>query len=105
MKLKDVEHIIDDYFKNADPDEVIGRFEKSGVEFETTAGWIDVNEKLPNSDTFILVCLLGKFLKASYFFKNSDGSNNFSTDYDVWDCIYTDYVTHWMPLPEPPNSK
>lgn len=66
--------------------------------------WIDVNEKFPLSDTYILVLLCGKFPKVSYYFQDSFGKW-FSTDYDIWDKVYTDEVTHWMPLPKPPPKK
>jgi len=64
--------------------------------------WISVDEEMPRSDTFVLICLCGKFQKVSYYFMDSFGKW-FSTDYDIWDKVYTDEVTHWMPLPKLPQ--
>ena len=66
--------------------------------------WISVKERLPESDTYILICLCNKFQKVSYYFRDSFG-NWFSTDYDIWDKTYTDEATHWMPLPESPHGE
>ena len=64
--------------------------------------WIKVEDNLPLSDTYVLICLCGKFQKVSYYFQDSFGTW-FSTDYDIWDKIYTDEVTHWMLLPDIPE--
>lgn len=64
--------------------------------------WINVKDKLPNSDNYVLICLHGKFLRTSYYFEDSFGKWFSSTD-GIWDKYYTDAVTHWMPLPEPPS--
>ena len=66
--------------------------------------WIPIEDAKPKSDTYILVCLCRKFRKVSYYFYDSYGQW-FSTDYDIWDKMYTDEVTHWMPLPDPPLAK
>ena len=62
--------------------------------------WISVDDKLPEEDGYYLCCI-----KSSLF-----------TDrvyIDILECdkgsfeeghIYTDTVTHWMPLPEPPKG-
>ncbi len=63
--------------------------------------WTSIKDSMPISDEYVLVCLWGKFIKTSYFFKDSFGEW-FSTDYDIWDQQYTDAVTHWMYLPDLP---
>ena len=63
--------------------------------------WISIEDKFPQSDTFVLVCLHRKFQKVSYYFQDSYGKW-FSTDYDIWGQEYTDAVTHWAVLPELP---
>lgn len=61
--------------------------------------WIDVRDKLPETFVPVIVCRKGK-----------DGSPIVESGYsDVngWWRIYgtrTKRVTHWMPLPEPPEE-
>lgn len=45
MKLKDVQHIIDEYFENVSPEEVIKNFEELGYKFE------DINEDVKKEKT------------------------------------------------------
>ncbi len=65
--------------------------------------WISIDKSMPESDKYVLVVLWGKFIRTSYYFKDSNGYW-FSTDYDIWDQQYTDAVTHWMPLPVLPEE-
>jgi hypothetical protein len=69
-----------------------------------TKTWINIKEGFPDSDTYVLICLNQKFIKVAYYFWDSYGEW-FSTDYDIWDKVYTDHVTHWMPLPGLPEAK
>lgn len=64
--------------------------------------WMSVKKMMPSSDTYVLVCLSGKFQKISFYFEDSFGKW-FSTDHDGWDKKYTGSVTHWMPLPDLPS--
>ena len=103
--------LIDDY-REEDPKWNFGLFEgmRGGKIDEETCpfdefylvGWININENHPDSDTYVLVCLNEKFIKTSYYFEDSFG-RWFSTDYDIWDKEYTEFVTHWTPLPELPE--
>jgi len=68
--------------------------------------WTSVKDRLPenrppDSDTYVLVCLHGKFLRISYYFEDSFGKW-FSSPDEIWDKYYTGAVTHWMPLPSLP---
>jgi hypothetical protein len=60
--------------------------------------WIDINKQLPDSDTYVLVCLNNMFIMTSYYFQDSFGKWFSSAD-EIWDKYYTDDVTHWALLP------
>ena len=75
--------------------------------------WISVDARLPNSDTDILVLLVGGFIRTSYYFSDSFGDWFSDSDFP-WNKAYgpspqkrkahkglEQYVTHWMPLPDP----
>ena len=60
-------------------------------------GWVSVNERLPNPETGVLtidrndgfMCIAWIDGDIGGWWDNISGSNN--------------HITHWMPLPEPPN--
>ena len=54
--------------------------------------WIPVTERLPENRKWVLVC--SKFVKMKTDFISNDGK---------WHT--TPGVTHWMPLPEPPEEE
>jgi len=63
-----------------------------------TPRWIPVSERLPERDTAVLV------------HTDMDGTHAASFDGEEWFCDYGGAwlfpnVTHWMPLPEPPEVK
>ena len=59
--------------------------------------WIDVNERLPEEDVKVMVCCCTK-----------KGIQNINLAYQtrgIWHGSGSmSGVTHWMPLPEPPNT-
>lgn len=65
--------------------------------------WINVDDKLPETDTYVLVCLHGKFIRVSYFFEDSHGHWFSSADH-IWDIRFSEAITHWMPLPALPEQ-
>lgn len=74
-------------------------------ERKSVAGWIPVNERLPNEDEFIKSYRRNKY--AAEFIVMIKGANRPTTLYFTHDGWWTDNmkdrydVTAWMPLPEP----
>ena len=73
--------------------------------------WINVKDKLPDEEgKYIVIAYNGITIDILYFYKRYPYCNSgIRTDRPVW-CGYDDYgdfevksVTHWMPLPEPPE--
>jgi hypothetical protein len=64
-------------------------------------GWISVKDRMPEDDVSILICSKRKTIsKATY--SSSMGRYNIA-DSDYW---YNELdVTHWMPLPDLPESE
>lgn len=63
--------------------------------------WISVDERLPDDMSVVLVVYNGFTLTSGHMYSESDGSFR-----EIGHCRYTptDLLTHWMPLPEPPNA-
>lgn len=62
--------------------------------------WIDVNERLPETDDFYL-CISYCGCHEIYWFNRKHKLFNASDDSTEWAID----VTHWMPLPTPPKMK
>ena len=74
-------------------------------ELEEQQRWIPVSKRLPEKDTTkqweMYECLLdrhGDILVAPLWFENGLWLSQSRTD-------YSDYVTHWRPLPQPPEEE
>lgn len=64
--------------------------------------WVSVKDRLPerNEKVLAIVRLPGE---EEYIGENKYKGPLVGTKRKVWD-IHGDYVTHWMPLPEPPKE-
>lgn len=67
------------------------------AELEAKQRWVKVSDKIPDDDDDILgVTKKGIVMEGSFWMKN-----------DTMPCMLTGYgafsITHWMPLPEPPD--
>lgn len=69
--------------------------------------WINVKEKLPEPDTFVLSWCLSRGGKNTTF-EYQEGyaaiDSLVNGEFFRTDMFYNARVTHWMPLPEPPNE-
>jgi hypothetical protein len=79
------------------------------AELEAAQRWIPVSERLPELGSPILFydSILERINKGTCTAKNSDNTNlHWFTDDDLF---YfgdrSEYITHWMPLPNPPEVK
>lgn len=75
------------------------------------AGWISVNEKLPEHENNVLAVLNGQVCIMNYFSFQENGETNMVWGY-VYDGINGDgifddnyYPTHWMEIPCPPACR
>lgn len=75
--------------------------------------WISVKDRLPDNSDEVLINYGGDVIQAYYqsgFWKGSHNVTDAMNDGYVGDrtiCQHggrADFVTHWMPLPEPPNQ-
>ena len=79
--------------------------------------WVSVEERLPNVDEKVLVFAVGKldgFIGDTVIALTSMSDTNWLNHHkkvdkpywlDPWQYFLTDYrITHWMPLPEPPQE-
>ncbi len=71
------------------------------VEAEPVVRWISVKDRLPEKSGDVLVCSRGYCLPVTY----SQRWKAFNaSDYDDGTKHAINSVTHWMPLPEPPEE-
>lgn len=64
--------------------------------------WISVKERLPNSEEYVLVCLKYGRVRVGRYIYNTW---NYCSGVFMTELAAGEYaVTHWMPLPEPPND-
>jgi len=85
--------------------ELINHLQKKNAEYIETIqalkanNWISVKDRLPKCDkygeAYVLVCMDDEFIATTTYIKK-DG-------FELW--ADSGEVTHWMPLPEPPQRK
>lgn len=78
------------------------RLEEKQATSDKTSEWISVKDRLPESDVQVLVAceMRGQHFRKRYVWyeiiKNLDDFNSIVID---------GFITHWMPLPEPPKGE
>jgi hypothetical protein len=60
--------------------------------------WISVEDRLPEPETDILISD-GRLVRMSFLYEDYSGHCFANDD------LLLDEITHWMPLPEPPDSE
>ncbi len=71
----------------------------------TIRRWIPVTERLPETDTEVLVCdIHAEFIEVYKFVKDDFDEYYWRSDWGENSLRFND-VTHWMPLPEPPKEE
>lgn len=85
--------------------EIVGAAEQ----LAKSTGWISVKDRLPDRNTPILITANGKVYTATLFDANGIeywSVNNRGNSYDPStkvERVKAKAITHWMPLPEPPE--
>ena len=64
--------------------------------------WISVEDRLPEDDEWQLVWLSGEHYprRGAYHAEKRESPRWYVRDWD-----WVDIVTHWMPLPDPPQER
>lgn len=62
----------------------------------TAQEWISVKDRLPKNDEIVIICTDKNFIYAGELI-----GDTWFLDNDSW----TATVTHWMPLPQPPQGE
>lgn len=102
--LKRFRHLIQSNFIRSF-DEVeprTGAYKRDISEADASTGWISVNERLPDVETGTDVLVYDRYVgicTGRYV-----GAGIWELLLGSWRDVYLDDVTHWMPLPDPPES-
>ena len=69
------------------------------AELEAAQRWIPVSERLPEPYTRVLACIKSGYMEVDYMYSEP------IVDVGIADFNSLDNVTHWMPLPTPPEVR
>ncbi len=70
------------------------------IDVSKKSKWISVKDRLPEEGERVLIYRIGEPLSIDYMI-------DLTPKPPIWACLYEDEmykVTHWKPLPEPPND-
>ena len=70
---------------------------KASSKLEAAQRWIPVSERLPEPYTRVLACIKSGYMEVDYMYSEP------IVDVGIADFNSLDNVTHWMPLPNPPE--
>jgi hypothetical protein len=83
-----------------DFDEALDDLDKANAriaELEAAQRWVPVSERLPEPYTRVLACIKSGYMEVDYRFAEP------IIEVGIADFYSLENVTHWMPLPEPPE--
>lgn len=86
-----------------DYEEEITDLEARIAELEAERKWIPVSERLPEDRATILAAFKNREILTATYYKHYEAFGGVENWWDIegW---HSGNVTHWMPLPEPPND-
>lgn len=58
--------------------------------------WISVKDRLPSENIRVIVLCKDNHIEIEKI--------TYPKDHNLWSCISKEEITHWMPLPQPPNE-
>ena len=68
----------------------------------TIGGWISVKDRMPEPEEKVIIWTKTDCMRYAQY--HDDGSNNPWYVYEDDARAWTNVITHWMPLPEPPKE-
>jgi len=73
---------------------------------ERNSEWISVEDRLPEVVTFVIVCAFNNEIRSAWLSEGEFDERVWYTSEDYKSGYYKlDDVSHWMPLPEPPEDR
>jgi hypothetical protein len=80
----------------------------ASIRMQESNRWISVKERLPDEETIEVLALCGTSAYVLDFIRGENNESNFYLTINWPSRIfaqYTEFVTHWQPLPAPPSSE
>lgn len=100
LKSKDLKNALEEiltYFSGIV--ERASKAESRIAELEAAQRWIPVSERLPEPYTRVLACIKSGYMEVDYRFAEP------IIEVGIADFYSLENVTHWMPLPQPPEVR
>ena len=69
----------------------------------TVQEWVPVTERLPEPRVWVLCA--GKYTDDLHILRRRSSRKDESWEAQVGEGYYSELITHWMPLPEPPKGE
>ena len=81
----------------------LGELAERVTELEAAQRWVPVSERLPEDRATVLVAFKNREILTATYYKRYEGFGGVENYWDIagW---HSGNVTHWMPLPQPPED-